>query len=119
MKFYIKDREVELKFGLKFCRELDQVYKVDYQGLEFGMGVNLAYMNLQQANPVALTEVIKATTAHLGFAMHEIDQAIETYAEKEGDLSKLFEQIETEMGKSATVIHTIKTFNQQAKASES
>ena len=86
MQLKIGSKDVKLKFGMKFCRELDKVYRVDYQGLEFGMGVNLAFMNLNQSNPVALAEVVKAATAHEGYSTDDIDDAIERYAEKEGDL---------------------------------
>lgn len=118
MKFKIAGKETKLKFGLKFCRELDKVYRVDYEGLEFGMGVNLAFMNLNQGNPVGLAEVIKASSAHEGYTEEQIDNAIEDYAEKEGDLSKIFDQVLDEMGKSEVVKHTINQFKETNQKTE-
>ena len=115
MQLKIGSKDVKLKFGMKFCRELDKVYRVDYQGLEFGMGVNLAFMNLNQSNPVALAEVVKAATAHEGYSTDDIDDAIERYAEKEGDLSTLFSKVQEEMGKSETVKHTLESFKKAAQ----
>ena len=54
MEFVINGKERELKFGIGFIRKLDDVYKVDYNGIEFGMGLNMANIQLQQFNPTAL-----------------------------------------------------------------
>ncbi|MEN2467941.1 tail assembly chaperone [Ornithinibacillus sp. JPR2-1] len=115
MNFKINGKDVKLKFGLKFCRSLDEVYKVDYQGLEFGMGVSFAFMNLEQRNPVAISEVIKAASAHVGFTSDEIDEAVEQYAEDNDGLEKLFKNLLDEMGKSQVVASTIKHFRENAK----
>ena len=116
MNFKIDGQDVKLKFGVRFCRELDKVYTVDYEGLEFGMGVNLAVMNLEQKNPVALANVIYAASAHKGFDSEDVDEAIEDYAEENGDLNKLFEKVKDELGKSSTVKATIEHFQANAKA---
>ncbi|MBC5637853.1 tail assembly chaperone [Ornithinibacillus sp. BX22] len=118
MNFKINNKDVKLKFGLKFCRSLDEVYKVDYQGLEFGMGVNFAYMNLEQRNPVAIAEIIKAASAHVGFSSDEIDEAVEHYAEENDGLEKLFTNLIHEMGKSQVVASTIKHFQENAKVTK-
>lgn len=114
MNFKIKGQEVKLKFGLKFCRSLDEVYKVDYQGLEFGMGVNMAFMGLQQHNPVAISEVIKAATSHVGFTTDEIDEAVEQYAEENNGLQKIIDNLLDELGKSQVVAMTIDHFKRSA-----
>lgn len=117
MKFTIAGKEYELKFGLRFIRELDKVYKVDYQGLEFGMGVNLAFMNLNQYNPTALVEVIKAAVSHESSPpkLNKIEEAIEDYAEENDGLKALFEDVLDELGKSAVVKDTLKQFKAMAK----
>lgn len=117
MKFTIAGKEYDLKFGLKFIRELDKVYKVDYQGLEFGMGINLAFMNLNQYNPTALTEVIKAAVSHESSAPKErqIEEAIEDYADEHDGLEQLFEDVLEELGKSKVVKDTVKRFRENAQ----
>lgn len=116
MEFKINGKDVKLKFGVKFCRELDKSYEVEYEGIKFGMGVNLAAMGIDQYNPVAAAEVIKAATSHVGFTADEIDDAIDEYAENENGLGKLFNQLKDELGKSQVVADTIKHFQKTAKA---
>jgi len=114
MNIKINGKDIKLKFGVKFCRVLDEMYKVDYQGLEFGMGVNMAHMSLAQYNPTALSNVIKAASAHKEFSQDEVDDAIDTYAEENDGLGKLFKDITDEMGKSPTVKATIEHFKKTA-----
>jgi hypothetical protein len=109
MNFKIGSQDVKLKFGVKFCRLLDEKYKIDYQGMEFGMGVMYANMGLAQKNVTVLADVIRAGTKE-EHSQDSIDEAIEEYAEKEGGLKKLFEQVEVEMGKSPVVQETVKAF---------
>lgn len=117
MDLTINGKDYELKFGLKFIRQLDKVYKVDYQGLEFGMGVNLAFMNLNQYNPTALVEVINAALSHHSSTpkFNKIEEKIEDYAEENDGLGKLFEELLEELGKSAVVKDTLKQFKAMAQ----
>lgn len=115
MEFKIGKKSYQLKFGLKAIRELDKEYKVDYQGLEFGMGVNLAFLNLNQKNPTALVEVISAAVSHENVRKDSVETAIEDYAEENNGLGKLFNEILEEMGKSAVIKDTLKEFKNQAK----
>ncbi len=118
MRVKINGKEVKLKFGVKFCRSMDEVYKVDYNGLEFGMGVNLGFMNLDQRNPVGLANVIKAATDHEGFTNDEVDNAIDDYAEANDGLEQLFKDVSDAMGKSPTVKATVDHFQKNAKVKE-
>lgn len=117
MKFKIANKDYDLKFGLKFIRQLDEVYKVDYQGLEFGMGINLAFMNLNQYNPTALVEVIKAAVSHESSPpkLKQIEESVEDYADDNDGLGKLFEEFLSELGKSKVVKDTLKQFKETAK----
>jgi tRNA U34 5-methylaminomethyl-2-thiouridine-forming methyltransferase MnmC len=118
MKFTIAGKEYDLKFGLKFIRELDKIYTVNYEGLEFGMGVNMAYMNLQQFNPTALAEVIKAAVSHESSPpkMKQIEEAVEEYAEENDGLEQLFEDVLEELGKSKVTKATIERFKKLGAA---
>lgn len=121
MEIKIGKKNQQLKFGLKFVRELDKVFKVDTQGLQFGMGINLAFIQLTTKNPTTLAEVIKAATAHNDNAptLNQVDEAIEDYADEHGDLGILFDQIIEEMGKSKVIKHTIKDVQEKARTTES
>ncbi|MGN7183680.1 tail assembly chaperone [Cytobacillus kochii] len=117
MEFKIADKEYQLKFGIKFIRELDKIYKVDYQGMEFGMGVNLAFMALNQYNPSVLSQVVHAAVSHSPSApsLSTIDSAIEDYAEEQDGLESLFEAVLSEMGKSKVTKSTLEKFKKMAQ----
>ena len=107
MEFEINGKERELKFGIGFIRKLDEVYKVDYNGIEFGMGLNMANVQLQQFNPTALSEVIQAAVRGVT-SQKQVDEALENYAEENNGLGDLFEQVIEEMGKSTIVKDSLK-----------
>lgn len=117
MEFKINGKDYDLKFGLRFIRELDNRYKVDYQGLKFGMGVNLAFMGLNQYNPTTLTDIIQASVAHEKSApkLFQTENAIEEYAEENEGLEQLFEDVLDEMGKSYVVKDSLKKFKEEAQ----
>ncbi|HAM79602.1 tail assembly chaperone [Ornithinibacillus bavariensis] len=116
MEFAINGKKFELKFGMKFARELDKVFKVDYQGLQFGMGINMAFMSIQQNNPTVLTDVIKAAISHHDVVpnVKDIDEALEVYAEENDGFEQLFSDLTSALGKSPVAKSTIKKFREAA-----
>lgn len=117
MEFVINGKERELKFGIGFIRKLDDVYKVDYNGIEFGMGLNMANIQLQQFNPTALSEVIQAAVRGVT-SQKQVDEALEDYAEENDGLGDLFEQVIEEMGKSAIVKDSLNRVQQMVEENE-
>lgn len=117
MEFTVNGKEYELKFGLAFIRQLDEKFKVDYQGVEFGMGINLANVGLNQLNPATLADVIKAAATHSGKApkQYDVDTALDEHAEKHDGLEQLFEDVIEEMGKSPVIKTTAKKFEEMAR----
>ena len=105
MKFKIKGEETKLKMGIKFIRLLDEIYRIDYQGLDFGMGVMYAQIGLNQKSVPTLSDVIRCGLGN-DFTQDEVDEAVENFAE-EDSLSKLFEQVEQALGKSKVVQETM------------
>ena len=105
MRFKIKGEEVKLKLGIKFIRLLDEIYRIDYQGLDFGMGVMYAQIGLNQKSVPTLSDVIRCGLGN-DFTQDEVDEAVENFAE-EDSLSKLFEQVEQALGKSKVVQETM------------
>jgi Phage tail assembly chaperone protein, TAC len=110
MEFMINEKAYALKFGIKFIRELDKIYEIDYQGMKFGMGVNMAFMNLQQLNPAVLQDILKAAVSHLDTppSNKQIEKAIEQYAIDNDGLGDLFAELKNELGKSPILKDTIK-----------
>lgn len=114
MRFKIGNTEAKLKFGVKFVRLMDEKYTIDYQGLDFGMGIMYAQMGLAQKSVPTLSNIIHAATKG-EYHIDDIDDAVEEYAEQEGGLKKLFDQIEEEMGKSQVVQETIKALQEASE----
>jgi len=114
MEFAINGKEKELKFGIGFIRNLDEIYKADVNGIQFGMGLNMAMVQLQQYNPSALSQVIRAATKG-NIRLETIDEAIEQYAEAEDGLEQLFEEVLAEVGKSPVTKATLKRMENLAK----
>lgn len=80
MKLTIADKEYELKFGLKFLRELDKAYVQKIEGMEFSMGLQQAniYLNMHHADAVNI--IIKSGLSHLN--SYPSNDEIEAYLEE-------------------------------------
>lgn len=107
MEFEINGQAKEMKFGIGFIRSLDDVYKAEVNGVSFGMGLNMAMIQLQQYSPSTLSEVIRAA-AKGNPRLKDVDNAIEAYAEENDGLESLFEEVIEEVGKSAITKATLK-----------
>ncbi|WP_273750497.1 tail assembly chaperone [Leuconostoc mesenteroides] len=97
MQVKINNKEVELKFGVKFVRELDKVAGLDVNGASFGMGLTKSVPALNTADPAVLADVIySASSTNKAFrpSQDDVDNFIDDY---DGDLEKLFDDVTKEM----------------------
>jgi len=97
MQVKINNKEVELKFGVKFVRELDKVAGLDVKGASFGMGLTKSIPALNTADPAVLADVIySAASTNKAFrpSQDDVDNFIDDY---DGDLEKLFDDVTKEM----------------------
>ncbi|MCT3038378.1 hypothetical protein EFS27_03565 [Leuconostoc mesenteroides] len=97
MQVKINNKEVELKFGVKFVRELDKVAGLDVNGASFGMGLTKSIPALNTADPAVLADVIySAASTNKAFrpSQDDVDKFIDDY---DGDLEKLFDDVTKEM----------------------
>ena len=97
MQVKINNKEVELKFGVKFVRELDKVAGLDVNGASFGMGLTKSIPALNTADPSVLADVIySAASTNKAFSpsQDDVDNFIDDY---DGDLEKLFDDVIKEM----------------------
>lgn len=97
MQVKINNKEVELKFGVKFVRELDKVAGLDVNGASFGMGLTKSIPALNTADPAVLADVIySASSTNKAFrpSQDDVDNFIDDY---DGDLEKLFDDVTKEM----------------------
>lgn len=108
MEITIGGKERELRFGVGFVRKLDDVYRANVKGIEFGAGLVIANMQLAQMNPATLSDVIQAAVSGKKVTTRQVDVFVDDYAEEHGGLKSLFEEIEEEMGKSLVVKDTLK-----------
>ena len=97
MQVKINNKEVKLKFGVKFVRELDKVAGLDVNGASFGMGLTKSIPALNTADPAVLADVIySAASTNKAFrpSQDDVDNFIDDY---DGDLEKLFDDVIKEM----------------------
>lgn len=95
MEIKIGKKEYELRFGVLFNHTLDTFYKQEVEGVEFGMGLNMAYVYLQMENVTGVFNVIKAATSHLKSkpTASEISQYIEERAIEDKGITKLSNEL--------------------------
>lgn len=119
MKININDKEYQLEFGLKFIRQMDEAYKVEMNGIEFGMGIESAVSYLAMENPTVLYEIIKAGTSHLKSkpSSSDIETFLVEHAEK-GTLEKLFKDVREAMENAPFLRAKIKSFKEEATVEE-
>lgn len=110
----MKGEEKTLKFGVGFVRKLDDLYKAQVEGIEFGVGLTVAHMHMAQRNPAALADVIRCAIPR-GSTVVAVDQFVEQYAEENDGLEELFKGVEEALGKSSVVKSTMKKAKEVAK----
>src|SRR5699024_1208554 len=98
MKLTIGKKEYEMKFGLKFIRQIDKAYTQNIEGMEFAMGLQQLniYMNMQ--NPDALYTAIKAGLSHLNTvpSNDQLEEYLEdVFVERKDEV--LFKQVQEAM----------------------
>lgn len=93
----IKEKEYELKFGIKFVRELDKQHSTIHNGLRFGVGLDYILPLFFTGDVVTLSEILyTATCTEKKRPTHdEIDAFVEEYE----DLEKLFDEVADELKK--------------------
>lgn len=95
-------KERKLTFGIGFVRKLDEIYRAEVEGIEFGVGVSVANMYLGQRNVSELSKIILCAIPR-GSTLNSVDSFVEECAETEDGLESLFEEVQYEMGKSSVV----------------
>lgn len=92
----IKNKEIEIRFGLAFVRTLDSMFFVTSDfGTRMGAGLTLLIPRLLSDDVVALATVLHAGTAHLKSrpAQAEIDEYIEAHENVEDLFKEVLEEL--------------------------
>lgn len=119
MEITIDSKKVELKFGVRFIRELDKTMafnvNVSGQQLKFGMGLMRALLSLRTNDVATLSTVIYA--AAYGNSPRPSQDDIDDYIDglTATKLDKLFTDVVAEMDKSTQVQFTAKNMKAQIK----
>lgn len=100
MKLVICGTTYELKFGISFINAIDNMYKQNVHGVEFGLGIELLNTQLEMGRPTALFNAIKAGTSHLDSkpSNHDVESYLEGLALSDGDdYENLFDGLKESM----------------------
>lgn len=103
MKIVLKDKEVELKFGVGFVRELDKLREIDNgKGIKFGAGLMLVLPMLKTLDPAALADVLLASAkATAKFKVSQSD--VDNWVDEQANLEAVFDDVNEELTKSNAV----------------
>lgn len=95
MELTINDKKVELKFGVRFLRELDKIASVENSGIKFGMGLSRSILGLRAYDAAVLADVLYAAS------YGKVGQAtIDNYLDNCEDLEKIFDDVIKEISES-------------------
>lgn len=95
MELTINDKKVELKFGVRFLRELDKIASVENSGIRFGMGLSRSILGLRAYDAAVLADVLYAAS------YGKVGQAtIDNYLDNCEDLEKIFDDVIKEISES-------------------
>lgn len=98
MQLTINEKTYNVKFGVKFVRELDKAYPIEQQGLKFGMALSAKIPELYAKNIASLADIIYYGTVTESPRPSLND--VETYVEECEDLEKLFDDVIQELSES-------------------
>lgn len=108
MEIKVKGKEKEFNFStFRFINNLDSIYKAKDNGIEFGMGLMMADVYLNQYSVGELVNILRAASVE-PISVVDMQSAIEDFANENGDLEPLFEGVKEEMGKSPMAKATLK-----------
>lgn len=95
MELTINDKKVELKFGVRFLRELDKIASVENSGIKLGMGLSRSILGLRAYDAAVLADVLYAAS------YGKVGQAtIDNYLDNCEDLEKIFDDVIKEISES-------------------
>lgn len=99
MQIKLGNRDYEVVIGLAALNYLDQIYPIQVNGFEIGLGLNKFYLDLKLKNITAIAKFIKAgtITEPQKPSNAEIEEFIGSMTEKQ--LNDFFKEIDEELGK--------------------
>ena len=106
MELTINNKKVELKFGVRFLRELDKIASVENSGIKFGMGLSRSILGLRAYDAAVLADVIYAAS------YGKVGQTtIDNFLDGCEDLEKVFDDVMKEISESNAANLAVKKMN--------
>lgn len=110
MRLDINGKPVELKLNFGFIERMDKRFAQDKQTEEMGIGLAVGLGILERTySPAVLADVIHLATDEA--SKKDVKEAIEEYAEEEGTLEPLFEEVIDAIKKAPMLTATLKKMN--------
>lgn len=111
MELKINDKTYPLRLSIKGVNALDNIYKLEVEGIAFGMGLNSLATQLRMGNVTGLINFYKACTYHL--AQKPTDEELEAYIGEmtEASYKKAFKEAEDFLSKAPLSRHQIKALD--------
>ncbi len=103
MEIKLNDEMVELKFGFKFLKSLNDEFSTEEKGMKVDAGIINSYVTFQTLDPYGLFKIVKCAISHINRRPNDeklfdsFDDLVEE--EYQGDLEKFAEDLKDEMGK--------------------
>lgn len=98
MQLVIKDKTFNVKFGVRFVRELDKAFPNEQNGMKFGMALATKIPELLGFDIAALSDIIYFGTVTESPRPSQVD--VDEYIENVEDIEKLFENVLDELRES-------------------
>lgn len=95
MVMEIKGTEYEVRFGIKFIRELDKKYEIERENMKFGAGLEMIVPLLLGYDATKLSEVLYLSTCTEKKRPNQ--ESVDEYVENHEDIEKLFEEVMDEL----------------------
>ena len=95
MQIEINGKEIDLNFGIRFIRELDEKYNLIVAGKKVGVGIEETIPRILMGNVVALEDVIYAATwtAKKRPTLSEMDDFIDGVEDIEALFNEVIEEL--------------------------
>ena len=95
MQIEINGKEIDLNFGIRFIRELDEKYNLTVAGKKVGVGIEETIPRILMGNVVALEDVIYAATwtAKKRPTLSEMDDFIDGVEDIEALFNEVIEEL--------------------------
>lgn len=94
----INEKATEVRFGIRFIRELDKVNTLEREGVKFGAGLELGIPRLMACDTAALSDILYIGTVTEKNRPTPSD--VDAFVENHENIEKLFDEVLDELKKS-------------------